>query len=561
MLRTVLLFGEVLVYFIFVFILGVISKKWVSNMSDFFTSGRELSVLAMSFGLAGIMFSGATLPTISGFAITHSLWIGSLYMWGWAAGIFFFGRVIAPAIRRSGVTTVSEWAEVRYDAKTRTVVALATSIAAFGALFAQVVGLGNNITAVTGIPYWATTLIVVVLCTSYMYLGGFWALSITDVSHMTVVMVAFLVVLVYLFSANGGIAEVILNSPGAETRVFSFLGNSPDWFMTSLKYPSFPSLLFGWAFCQLGCQYYWMRAVGGRSELAVKRGYYLSGLITIVFGSTMLAAFGLIALKLYGEDVVTSANAFGMIIKGLPIGLDGLLLVALVAGCMSTFSTALLGVSSPITRDIYQRILAPKASAKQLTTASRMITLAVAALSYIFALLWKQGSGHALAFMWAFSCPTAALVLLGYFWNRVTVKAGFWGELIGLIVTAGWYIAGLSGVVHPMWVGFIVTGVIIIVITLFTKPKYYGAADYKPAEASKAAGLAQNAALMSQYQEEQYKEAMCNVMRPAFGGKKWRAMVEKHHNETYTIADFFFPHLTERTLNDVYPAKSAEAAE
>ena len=143
MLRTVLLFGEVLVYFIFVFILGVISKKWVSNMSDFFTSGRELSVLAMSFGLAGIMFSGATLPTISGFAITHSLWIGSLYMWGWAVGIFFFGRVIAPAIRRSGITTVSEWAEVRYDNKTRTVVALATSIAAFGALFAQVVGLGH----------------------------------------------------------------------------------------------------------------------------------------------------------------------------------------------------------------------------------------------------------------------------------------------------------------------------------------------------------------------------------------------------------------------------------
>lgn len=560
MVKNIILLGEVAIYFIFIMFLGVMSKKWVRNMSDFFTSGRELSVLAMSFGLAGIMFSGATLPTISGFAITHSLWVGSLYMWGWALGIFFFGKIFAPAIRRSGIITIPEWAEVRYNEKTRTVVAVATSVAAFGALFAQVVGLGNNITAVTGIPYWATTLGVVILCTAYMYLGGFWALSITDISHMTVVMIAFAVTLVYLFATvGGGPIDVLTNSPGAESRVMTFFGNSPDWFMTSLRFPSLPSLLFGWAFTQLGCQYYWMRAVGGRSEIAVKRGYYLSGVITIIFGSTMLALFGTYALYMFGEANVTSQDAFGMIIKNLPIGLDGLLLVALVAGAMSTFSTALLGVSSPITRDIYQRIFAPNADAKQLTKASRIFTLIIAAVGYVFALLWKAGSGHALAVMWAFSCPTAALVLLGYYWNRVTVKAGFWGELIGLIFTLGWYLAGLSHIAHPMWVGFIVTFVLIVIITLFTKPKYYGEPGFEPGEASHAPGLAQSSVTMiKDYQDKQFKTAMQDVMRPWIGTKKWKARVEKHHNETYTLADFMFPNITGRRLIDVYPKKVAK---
>lgn len=541
--RTILLFLEVAVYFVFMIAIGLVTKKWVNSMSDFFTSGRELSALTMGLGLAGIMFSGATLPTISGFAITHSLWIGSLYMWGWAAGILVFGKYIATAIRRSGVYTLPEWAEVRYDSRTRSVVAVATSFAAFGALFAQVVGLGNNITALTGIPYWATTLGVVVLCTFYMYAGGFWALSISDMCHMTVVMLAFVVCMGYLFFAVGDPFTVLANSPGADLRVFTFFGKAPADFAYSFKFPSLLSLLFGWFMCMLGCQYYWMRAVGGRSETAVKKGYYLSALITVLFGSTMLAMFGTYALYMFGEDKVQPATAFGMIIKSLPIGLDGLMLVALVAGCMSTFSTALLGVSSPIARDIYQRLIAPKADAKQLTKASRYITLLVAVVAYVFALLWKAGAGHALAVMWAFSCPTAVTLGIGYIWKRVTVTAGFWAELIGLAVTMGWYILGWSGIMHPMWVGFFVTLVLLVVLTLMTKPKYYGSDDYKPAKASEAPGLAQsNLALFKEYQEMQVRQAMCNLMRPCIGSKKYREMLEYRYNRGFSLARFFYPH-------------------
>ena len=192
-------------------------------------------------------------------------------------------------------------------------------------------------------------------------------------SHMTVVMIAFVVTLLYLFTAVASPIEVLTNSPGAESRVFTFLGYSPEDFMTSLKFPSFISFLFGWFLTQMGCQYYWMRAVGGRSETAVRKGYYLSGAITFLFGSTMLALFGIYALYMFGEDTFSPDTALGMITKSLPIGFDGLLLVALVAGCMSTFSTALLGVASPVTRDIYQRLFAPKANAAQLTKASRTI--------------------------------------------------------------------------------------------------------------------------------------------------------------------------------------------
>lgn len=529
-------------------------------MSDFFFSGRELSFITMGLGMAGIMFSGATLPAISGFAITNSLWVGSLYMWGWAVGIIVFGKFFAPAIRRSGIFTLPEWAEIRYDSRTRTVVAVATGLAAFGALFSQVVGLGINITALTGIPYWATTLGIVLLCTFYMYAGGFWALSISDMSHMTLVMVAFVATLIYLFTSVASPIEVLTHSPGAEIRVFTFLGYSPDDFMTSFKFPSFISFLFGWFLTQMGCQYYWMRAVGGRSESAVKKGYYLSGVITIIFGSVMLALFGIYALYMFGEGTFSPDTAFVMIIKSLPIGLDGLLLMALVAGCMSTFSTALLGVASPVTRDIYQRIFAPKANAAQLTKASRTITLVVAIISYIFAQLWKAGAAHGLAFMWAFSAPTAVTLLVGYFWKRVTVTAAFWGELLGLIITMGWYVLGLSRYAHPMWIGFIATLVIILVVTLFTKPKYYASKEFKPGTPSKAPGLAQsNLDHIQIDQEKEFKEAMRNVMRPIIGSEKYRNMIEKRHNETYTIADFMFPHITGRHFNDMFPAKPSKS--
>ena len=263
--KVFLLFAEVLVYFILMVVIGLITKKWITSMSDFFISGREVSSASIGLGLAAIIFSGATLPAISGLAITHGLWIGSLYMWGWSIGIIVFGWILAPAIRRSGVYTLPEWAHIRFDHKTRTVVAIATSLAAFGALFAQVVGLGNNLTALTGIPYWGTTLILTVLCTFYMYSGGFWALSVSDMAHMTVIIIALIVGVGYLLIEVGDPVTVFKSVAGADWRIFTFAGKA-DW---SLRFPSIPSLAFGWFLTMLGCQYYWMRAVGGRSEKAI----------------------------------------------------------------------------------------------------------------------------------------------------------------------------------------------------------------------------------------------------------------------------------------------------
>ncbi|MBQ5950726.1 MAG: sodium:solute symporter family protein [Lachnospiraceae bacterium] len=553
-----LLFLEVAVYFALMLVIGRVTGKWVTSSDDYWTSGREVHWLPMGFGIAAIMFSGATLPTISGFAITHGLWIGSLYMWGWALGIVLFTLLVAPAIRRAGIVTLPEWIEVRYSSKTRTVAAIATATAAFGALFAQVVGLGNNLVTITGLPYWATTLAVVILCTLYLYSGGFWALTVSDMCHMTIVAIAFLVVLAFMFAKVGGPFQVAANSPGAAERVFTFFGKSPAGFTYKLNYPSFPSLLIGWFFCQLGCQYYWARAVSARTEKEVKKGYYLSAVMTIVFGSTLLALFGTYALQIFGEGNVTSANAFGkLVVDFLPVPFDGLLTVALVAGCMSTFSTAVVGVSAPITRDIYLRIFRPKANAKEMEKASRIVTVCVAIVAYLFALFWKSGSGHALAMMWAFSAPTGALVLLGLFWKRATPKASFIAELIGLIVTFLWYVISaatplkLVNYVHPMWVGFLLTFCLMVILSLATTPKYYGKEGYKAPQASKAAGLAQSAsAHVKAYQEEQYKLAMQNSMRPVFGTRKWKEALERRHNSTTTtVADFFYPEITGRQFN------------
>ncbi|MCG8482122.1 MAG: sodium:solute symporter family protein [Clostridia bacterium] len=543
--KVFLLFSEVVLYFVLMVGIGLVTKKWISSISDFFISGREVSAITIGLGLSAIMFSGATLPAISGLAITHGVWIGSLYMWGWAAGIIIFGKTFAPAIRRSGVYTLPEWAQIRFDEKTRTVVAVATSMAAFGSLFAQVVGLGNNLTALTGIPYWATTLVITVLCTFYMYAGGFWALSISDMAHMIVIMIALVGSVIYLIIQFGDPITVFSGVAGADWRVFSFIGKA-DF---SLRFPSIPSLVFGWLLTMLGCQYYWMRAVGGRSEKAVKRGYCLSALITCIFGSTLLAGFGIYALHIYGEGNFQSGTAFGMIVRTLPLGMDGLMLVAMVAACMSTFSTALLGVSSPILRDVFQRFLRPNATAEELVLPSRIITLGVAAIAWMTALLWKESAALALAAMWAFSVPTAVVLVLAHCSKRITNQAGFLGVSIGIIVTVIWYFAPgklWAKYAHPMWVGFFVTLIVTTVVTIFTKPKFYGMDHFNPQAPSKMKGLAQsNAANISNFQTQEHKKAMQQLMRPSIGSQKWKCFIEKRHRCTTPIAKLIFPHIVD----------------
>jgi hypothetical protein len=72
-------------------------------------------------------------------------------------------------------------------------------------------------------------------------------------------------------------------------------------------------------------------------------------------------------------------------IYGLPAGMRGLIIVALLAAEMSTFSTTVNRAAGYFTRDLYQRFLRPHAGNRELITASWLSVIGLVAVAVLFA--------------------------------------------------------------------------------------------------------------------------------------------------------------------------------
>ena len=94
---------------------------------------------------------------------------------------------------------------------------------------------------------------------------------------------------------------------------------------------------------------------------------------------------------------------------------------------MSTASTALMGASSTILRDFYQRFIRPEATSKELVLPSRIAVLAAGALTSVLAIFYPGGAAWLLAAAGAWFGTPAVLLVLSIYWKRITPT----GRLLG----------------------------------------------------------------------------------------------------------------------------------
>jgi Na+/proline symporter len=74
-----------------------------------------------------------------------------------------------------------------------------------------------------------------------------------------------------------------------------------------------------------------------------------------------------------------------VVMMTIPMGLRGMILVALLAACMSTFDTTVNMATGYFTKDLYQRYIRPRASNKELISLSWAFIVVLVVLGFVFA--------------------------------------------------------------------------------------------------------------------------------------------------------------------------------
>ena len=203
--------------------MGFRSAKTSKSASDFFVAGRSVSVGWNASAISGEYLSAASFMGIAGMVMLSgydALWYPVCY----ACGYLFLLLFIAGPLRRFGAYTIPDFAEGRYDSPVfRKIAVCFVLFIGFFYTMPQMKGAGTTLAYIfPGLPYWVGVLVVGVVITLNVALGGMKGITLVQAVQYWIKMFAISVPVFVLLSVYGGYGKnlslndsAIVRSPSA----------------------------------------------------------------------------------------------------------------------------------------------------------------------------------------------------------------------------------------------------------------------------------------------------------------------------------------------------------
>jgi len=426
-----------------------VSKKKSDTTEDYFLAGRDAtwlaigaSIFASNIGsehLVGLAGAGAS----SGMAMAH--WEIQGYL------ILLLGWLFVPFYARSGVFTMPEFLERRYNSQSRSFLSIislvsyvltkvAVTVYAGGIVFKEVFG----IESMFGIDFfWISAIGLVVLTGIYTVFGGMKAVLYTSLLQTPVLLIGSIAVVVIGLTKLGGWSEMMEICRAVPVNEF---GDSMATLVRSGQDPEFPwtGVLFGsaiigfWYWCT--DQYIVQRVLSGRDQKQARRGSIFGAYLKLTPVFIFLIP-GMLAFSLSQKGIINLTNsdaAFPTLVKELlPMGFKGIVIGGLLAALMSSLASLFNSSATLFTVDFYKKYK-PLATEAHLVKVGRIATAVVVILGVLWIPVMK-GLGKVLyAYLQdvqSLLAPgIAAVFLLGILSKKTTPAAGISGLVSGFVL-------------------------------------------------------------------------------------------------------------------------------
>ena len=406
------------------------------NTEDYFLAGRNIgwfvvgaSIFASNIGsehVVGLAGAGAgdKMPML----------IYELHAWL----VLMLGWVFLPFYARSGVFTMPEFLEKRFNAKARWILSVFSLVAYILTKVSVTIYAGGVVvSSLLGINFWVGALSTVVLTGIYTVLGGMRAVVYTE-TLQTIVLVLGAATLTFLgLQAVGGWSG-LKSTLGAEYFNMWRPPSDPDFPWPSLFFTS--TIVGIWYWCT--DQYIVQRVLTAKSIKEGRRGTiwgaFLKLLPVFIF---LIPGVVALALKQRGQLEWDSPDqAFPVLMSNLlPSGMRGLVAAGLLAALMSSLASVFNSCSTLFTVDIYKK-LKPQTPEKDLLRIGRMATFVVVILGILWIPIMANISGVLYEYLQKvqsyISPPIAAVFLLGIFYKRINARGALATLIAGFAIGA-----------------------------------------------------------------------------------------------------------------------------
>ncbi len=197
-----LLFSFVIGYFAILLVVA----WWTSRKSDnesFFIGNRNSNWMLVAFGMIGTSLSGVTFVSVPG-NVNKDAFAYFQIVIGYVIGYVVIAYVLLPLYYKLNLTSIYNYLSTRLGIKSYKTGAsffiLSRTLGATARLYLVVKILQDAILSSFGIPFWATTIIILLMILLYTYEGGVKTIVWTDTLQTTCMLVGLVVCVIYILS-------------------------------------------------------------------------------------------------------------------------------------------------------------------------------------------------------------------------------------------------------------------------------------------------------------------------------------------------------------------------
>lgn len=443
-----------------IYFLGMIAIVWWSSRKqdtaeDYFLAGRNIGWFAIGASLFASNIGSEHIVGLSGQGAASGMAMAHWELHAWV--MIMLAWVFVPFYYRSGVFTMPEFLERRFNSTTRWILSVVSLIAYVftkvsvtvyaGALVFQTLlpDMHLTILGTTYGPFWIGAFSTVILTGIYTVFGGLRAVLYTDSAQAVILLIGSFFITFFGLKLLGGWGNLvsICKDDAAQFALWRPLSDPKfPWLGILIASP----VIGIWYWCT--DQYIVQRTLAAKNLRCARRGAIWGGflkvwpvLIFLVPGMIGYALYkeGTLSLPLADDGTLKGDMVFPMMVqKLLPPGLRGLVVGGLLAALMSSLSSLFNSSASLFTVDIYEKIC-PGRSERHLVTVGRFATAVVVVLGMAWIpVMHYIGEGGLYLYLQSvqgyLAPPITAVFLLGLFWKRINAKGAVAGLCIGFVL-------------------------------------------------------------------------------------------------------------------------------
>lgn len=429
-------FVDYLVLGIFIFALiyiGFYVQKLIKGIEDYFMAGHKMPwwLAAISHHMSGYsafaFISYASVAYQIGFPI-YTLWAMTIAL-AMVLGALVFVPRWTNLGRYKKVVTPLEIMETRFNNTVRQALAWSGISLKFIDEGLKLYSLGVFISVMVGVPLEWSIIFCGIAALLYTTIGGIWADVLTDFAQFIVQLVITIPLAFIVLSRVGGWGGLWKQLP--EGRLAMFGGDYTPLYV--LIYLVVVTLSYNggtWGLAQ--------RFISLQGPKEGKKAALLSAALYLVYPLFMFIPMW--AAPIFIPNIENPEHAYVLMAQKFlgPVlpGAMGFMLAAMFAATMSMVDSDSNSVSAVFTKDIYQRVINPKATPEELLKVGRIVTAVFCALTVVAGLLTPVMGGAFNAMMTWFAGlmgPVAIPMLFGLLFKRTTWKGALLSWLCGVI--------------------------------------------------------------------------------------------------------------------------------